>query len=271
MPQLFLQGAHLGEVNGVLFDKDGTLSNSEKHLIQLAHRRINEATSHFQKNFSNYKKTQEVKKLLAAAYGITSDGGLRPEGTVAVAGRQSNLISTATVFSLLGESWPSALQLAEKVFSKVERSVGEGSNKIVRRPLLPGAKKILKALNQSGVKCAVISNDTLLGIQNFLTENNLQTIISHTWSAEQRPSKPNPDAVIGLCSEIGVPPQSCALIGDADSDLVMAKQAGIGIRLGYVAGWSKKPHLTAHQHLVHDWNDLVVAENLKVPNIIGSL
>ena len=43
MPQLILKGIPIGEVKGVLFDKDGTLSNSENYLKELAFLRINEA------------------------------------------------------------------------------------------------------------------------------------------------------------------------------------------------------------------------------------
>ena len=36
MPRLLLRGADLGEIEAVLFDKDGTLSHSEPDLLTLA-------------------------------------------------------------------------------------------------------------------------------------------------------------------------------------------------------------------------------------------
>jgi phosphoglycolate phosphatase len=48
------------------------------------------------------------------------------------------------------------------------------------------------------------------------------------------------------------------LIGDADTDLMMARQAGVGVTLGYVAGWHREPTLTAHEHLISHWSDLTV-------------
>ena len=41
-----------------------------------------------------------------------------------------------------------------------------------------------------------------------------------------RPAKPDPAAVLGLCSRLGVSPSACALIGDASSDLLMAERVG---------------------------------------------
>jgi phosphoglycolate phosphatase-like HAD superfamily hydrolase len=36
---------------------------------------------------------------------------------------------------------------------------------------------------------------------------------------------------------IGVAPERCALIGDANSDLRMARSAGVAVALGYSTGW----------------------------------
>jgi len=50
----------------------------------------------------------------------------------------------------------------------------------------------------------------------------------------------------------------CALIGDADSDLHMAREAGVALTLGYVAGWQQPPRLSGHQHLIQHWRELQV-------------
>ena len=51
------------------------------------------------------------------------------------------------------------------------------------------------------------------------------------------------------------------LIGDADSDLLMARKAGIGLGLGYTAGWEQAPALTEHHQLIHHWDELQVMPN----------
>ena len=43
MATLMLRGAPIGNYDGVLFDKDGTLSHSEPHLQELAEARIRTA------------------------------------------------------------------------------------------------------------------------------------------------------------------------------------------------------------------------------------
>ena len=47
MAHLKLKDRNLGSFQGVLFDKDGTLSHSEPRLIELADARINEALRRF--------------------------------------------------------------------------------------------------------------------------------------------------------------------------------------------------------------------------------
>ena len=78
------------------------------------------------------------------------------------------------------------------------------------------------------------------------------------WSAEHRPRKPDPGAVHGLCRDLGITPDRCALIGDANSDLRMARSAGVPVVLGYQAGWKKAPLLDPEfPHLQH-WDELQV-------------
>jgi len=257
MAKLFIKGYPLGDVKGILFDKDGTLSNSEHHLIQLAELRIEQAVNFFeQKKFCRSKLTK-LQELLSAAYGITN-GQLSPGGTLAIASKDHNLISTATVLCILGESWPSSIEIANIIFNRVNSLENQGPQQMLKRNLLPGVFKMLGTLQEAKVLCALISNDTKEGIKSFLEKNNLENKITTFWSAEDHPAKPDPAAVIKLCKALMLEPSECALIGDADSDLQMAHKAGIGIVLGYTSGWTQPAQLTAHQHLIKHWDDLTI-------------
>ena len=102
MAQLLLKGHPIGNVQGVLFDKDGTLSHSEPHLLVLADARINKAVKVAQEQAPALKPS-ELSHTLRRAFGV-DHGMLDPGGTLAVASRQDNIASTATVFCLLGLS-----------------------------------------------------------------------------------------------------------------------------------------------------------------------
>ena len=261
MAHLSLRNHSLGLIHGVLFDKDGTLSHSEPHLIELADARIEQIIRVFASRGASTDVQAQLKGLLKRAMG-RCDSGLIPDGPLAVASRQHNLLSTATIFCLFDLSWPQALVLAEEIFDTVDRIHKQHSTKasLSPRPPLPHSKELLNELHRAGVICAVISNDTQHGIEQFLQDHGLSHLITGIWSADDTPCKPDPGAVHGLCRQLNLKPSQCALIGDADSDLLMARRAGIGYALGYVAGWHRTPDLTAHQHLIHHWPELKVEQ-----------
>ena len=262
MAHLQLNGRSLGLIQGVLFDKDGTLSHSEPLLIALADARITEAIERFQTMGASHRDLSELHDLLARTYG-RCESGVTPDGTLAVASRQHNLLSTATVFCQMQLGWPRALVLADEIFNAVDQRQEAKSSTTNSAALLPGAAELLRELNEAGVVCALISNDTTSGIEHFIDAHHLGHCISDIWSADNHPTKPDPGAVQGLCSQLHLKVEDCALIGDADTDLLMARQAGIGITLGYVAGWHQCPELTAHEHLIHHWSELTIAGRSK--------
>ncbi len=252
----------IGLVKGVLFDKDGTLSNSEKYLQNLAYARIKKAKHIYNQNLESEEVLENLEKLLSISYGITSQGQIQPEGLIAIGSRENNLIATAAIFSLLGKNWAESLETATEIFSVDDAQQNS--------QVLPGAKKVLQSLNKARVQCAIISNDSSKGIQTFLKANSLAHYFSKIWSSENLPSKPNPKAIDLLCKSLGLKPEECALIGDADTDLQMAQKAGIKIRLGYIAGWSKQPQLTRQTKILHHWDDLKIDLETKVLDEKGS-
>ena len=258
MSNLLLKGQPIGKVKGILFDKDGTLSNSEENLLKLTQLRINQVSTLIDShNGINKKSNIKLKQLLSTSYGITPKG-IKPDKILAVASRNDNLIATATIISLLEESWPNAINIATEAFDKADKLYLERQDRQLTSPVLPGFISFFKELRKKNIICSLISNDNTHGIKNFLNNNNLDKGISHFWSCENKPVKPNPLAVHALCKLIKLNPEDCALIGDSDSDLLMAQQAGIPIVLGYSGGWKIPPILTYQDHLFHNWEELSI-------------
>ena len=166
MAQLLLKGHPIGAIDGVLFDKDGTLSLSEPHLLNLAEQRIKAALELW--SATRGTPAKDLRRILSRAFGL-ENGALHPGGTLAVAARQDNLTSTATVFCLMGCSWPEGLALAERCFNDVDQQRTERPKP---SPLMEDAASMLRKLHAGGVQLAVISNDTRQGIQDFLDYNH---------------------------------------------------------------------------------------------------
>jgi len=245
-----------GEARGikaVLFDKDGTMSRSEPMLTALAESRILHCLE--QMGGSSVRgRSEELKDLLHRAYGLIPNHGLHPAGLTAVAAKDHNLISTATALTQVGLGWPEAHTIAEKVFAITDRLHEE---ELIPKPEpTEGLIKLLQELRSHDVLCGVISNDHEQGIHAFLDQHELRPLFQGLWSADHRPRKPDPGAVHGLCRDLGVSPSECALIGDANSDLSMARAAGVGVILGYSSGWRRPLDLDpSFPHLKH-WDQL---------------
>jgi phosphoglycolate phosphatase len=267
MAQLLLRGIELGEVEAVLFDKDGTLSISEPQLVTLAQARVFLCLEQVQPDLR-----PSLTDLLHRAYGLSpqpgvndrSGGAICPAGITAVASRDHNLIATATALVQVGLGWPEALALSEEVFAEADaadarRAAGAGVGGTSRTT--EGLRDWLAQLQAAGVCCAVISNDDIAGIETFLSSHGLSDFFSAIWSAEHRPRKPDPAAVHALCASLGVSVGRCALIGDANSDLRMAVAAGIPHQraLGYTAAWSAPPPLAEPHPRIHHWRELALA------------
>lgn len=264
MAQLLLRGQILADANGsphridaVLFDKDGTLSISEPMLHALASARVFYARQLLQQHHGDLSASSadELANLLQRAYGL-SDQSIHPAGATAVGSRTHNLLSTATALAQVGLGWPEALELSEAIFAATDGLHGQGSQ---HRPIATnGLHDLVEALGKAAVTCAVISNDDVAGIAAFLASQNLSSHFQGFWSADHSPRKPDPAAVHALCADLGVAVERCALIGDANSDLRMAQQAGVPVVLGYGAGWSSTPPLDPSFPCLRHWNELKV-------------
>jgi phosphoglycolate phosphatase len=243
-------------IRALLFDKDGTMSQSEPMLTALAESRILHCLEQTADS-AIFGRSEELQDLLHRAYGLIPNHGLHPAGLMAVAAKDHNLISTATALTQVGLGWPEALATAEKVFAITDQL--HEAESIPKPEPTVGLIELLQELRSQNVLCAVISNDHEQGIQSFLDHHELNFFIQGIWSADHRPRKPDPGAVHGLCQWLGVSPSECALIGDANSDLYMARKAGVGVIMGYCSGWHRPLDLDpSFPHLQH-WDQLSLA------------
>ncbi len=255
MHQLLIKGEPICRISSILFDKDGTLINSENRLLTLARSREELAKKFFQREEYTAGEITRLTYLLSKAYGLRKSS-IDPNGAMAIASEKDNLISTATIFCLLGKSWSKSLEIANEIFEKASQQSLNSKIKNIRDELLPGIVDLVKKSKQRGLKLAIMSNDSRAGIEKFLINNKLENQFSFFWSSEDNPPKPSPIAIKKLCKLMNSKISECALIGDSDTDLKMAKAAGVAVAIGYTAGWAKPPLLSEHHHLINHWNEL---------------
>ncbi len=258
MVELLMRNSSIGFIKGIIFDKDGTISNSEECLLELAKTRIVFSENKFKELKISNLKIWLLKKLLISVYGL-SKSSLEAKASVAIASREQNIISTATIFTLFGFNWFKSLSLSQEIFDEVDIFLSIQKDHTQRQKnLISGALDLLISLKNKNVFIALMTNDTQAGIEEFICSNNLEGIFDYSWSVENKPAKPNPEAVIELCKKINLNPSECALISDADTDLRMAKKADIQTVIGFTGGWKNPPNLTETKYLVEKLNELKI-------------
>jgi len=258
MAELLIRNSSVGFIKAIIFDKDGTLSNSEDHLVELAKTRIDFSENKFKDLKINNINIWLLRRLLVSLYGLRKNS-LLANSSLAIASREHNIISTATIFTLFGFDWFKSLSMGQKIFEEVDIFLSNQKDNIQKqRTLISGALDLLLTLKNKGVYIALMTNDTEEGIEEFIHRNKLKGIFDYFWSAEKKPSKPSPEAVIELCKKMNLKASECALISDADTDLKMAKEADIKFVIGFNGGWKNHPTLTEQRFSIEKLNELKI-------------
>jgi kojibiose phosphorylase len=102
----------------------------------------------------------------------------------------------------------------------------ESIESLTPEDLLPGARRFLEETRQSGVKIAVGSaSKNALQVIERLGIEGLIDVISDGYSVQNQ--KPAPDLFLHAASQLGIPPENCAVFEDAESGVQAALAGGM--------------------------------------------
>ncbi|MGY4972035.1 HAD family hydrolase [Streptomyces nigrescens] len=110
----------------------------------------------------------------------------------------------------------------------------------VAGPPINGAVAALKAVEATGRRVAVVSNNSAECVRAFLAQHALNGHVREVVGrATDRPDlmKPHPHSLLRAAELLGVDPSECVLIGDSITDIQAAHLAG-----GTAIGYANKPH-----------------------------
>jgi phosphoglycolate phosphatase len=218
-------GAVFNSIEAVIFDKDGTLANSEQYLRTLAQRRAQLIDA----------QIPGVQEPLLLAFGLDSHC-LQPTGLMAVGTRLENEIAAAAYIAETGCGWMEALEIARSAFAEADVSL---SHKARYTPLLAGAEDLLHRLRAVGIKIGLLSSDTLENVETFVQHYQLSSLIQG-YLGVHGPflTKTSPGLIEHLLTVLEVSPQQTLMIGDALSDVQVARQARLAGCVAMLGGWS---------------------------------
>lgn len=231
------------DIEAVIFDKDGTLANSESFLRFLGQKRSRLIDA----------QIPGVGEPLLMAFGIADDN-LDPTGLMAVGSRRENEIAAAAYIAETGRGWLESLDIARKAFDEAEKVFGnEGP-----APMFEGSLEVLKLLSGTGLKLGILSADTTDKVQEFVSYHQLENYIELAMGVDYGPSKPDPSLFIKGCQSLGVEPAATLMVGDSPVDIEMANRAGAAGCIGIGWGQSRGDRLQGASVAIAHLNEIRV-------------
>ena len=122
-----------------------------------------------------------------------------------------------------------------------------------RARLLPGARELLAALAQAGLKTALLTRNCRQAMRTVLDRFALRFDLA--WSRENGPIKPEPVGVLRACDRLGLTPARTLCVGDFHYDLQAASAAGADSAL-LVHGQAPPPFAEEATYVVRALSEL---------------
>lgn len=123
--------------------------------------------------------------------------------------------------------------------------------------LFAGAAELIAELAGAGFTLAVATGKSRLGLERALRASALGPFFQSTRCADECFSKPHPQMLEELMSELGVAAERTLMIGDTTHDLQMARNAGVaGLAVSYGAHGVEKLAALEPLACVHELSGL---------------
>jgi phosphoglycolate phosphatase len=204
------------DIQGMIFDKDGTLEDSRAYWYEVAIARIEAIES----------LVPGLGANLRLAFGLRGDS-LDPAGLMAVGSRRENEIAAAAYITATGRDWGLSLQIARSSFQQADRLVPPRIN-----PLYTDCRAMIEELAKAGLALAILSADTTARVEDFVKKNGLEKWLTVALGSDRGRSKPDPRLALETCEKMGVSMERVIMVGDSAGDMEMARKAGAAGAIG---------------------------------------
>jgi phosphoglycolate phosphatase len=230
-------------IQAILFDKNGTLEDSETYLRSLGQKaaRIVDA------------QVPGTGEPLLMAFGINGDC-LDPAGLISVASRRETEIAAAAYIAETGKTWFQSLKIARQALDEAEKYIGKTSS-----PLFVGSLDVLKSLSSAELKLGILSAATTAEVNEFVKYHQLSDYIQLEMGVDEGPSKPDPILFLQACKTLGVEPSATLMVGDSVGDMQMARNANSAGCIG-ITWIGKSDNVQGADVVINQLDDIQVVE-----------
>jgi len=216
------------KISAVIFDIDGTLVDSFSAYLSV-----------FNRGISRYKLGPVSREFLADC--VKEAMSL---------GEILRRIFSSDVDELLIENCKREIQ---ELFLKVEMDEAK---------TFPGVDELFNKLKNSGIKIGIATGRMTFPeyewnrFRSFGLDKFIDAIVT---TREVQARKPAPDVIIECAKRLNVPPEECLVVGDTESDIIAAREAG-GIPAAVTIGQDNMDLLTKENpgFIFRNLNDIII-------------
>ncbi|WP_319633563.1 HAD family hydrolase [Pelagibius marinus] len=220
------------KIEGILFDKDGTLLDYDATWAPLNKLAALEAAG---------GDAALAERLLQA-------GGYDP----ATDSHAPNSLLVSASNDVIAGSWAEMLGADPAHLTDRITAIFEASS-AATAVAVPGMEAVLAALKGRGLALGVATNDSEDSAYASLEPFGVVEHFTYVAGFDSgHGSKPGPGMVAGFCEATGLAPDAVAVVGDSHHDMEMGRSAGAGLLVGVLTGTGGRDDLAPHAHHVLD-------------------
>jgi HAD superfamily hydrolase (TIGR01549 family) len=230
--ELQLNGLLIKDVDLLIFDKDGTLTDLYTYWSWIAKERAKYICHHLNLGANYIDELQDVMGLDLMAKKF------RPEGPIGVKKRSEVLSAVVSFLESQGQKDPRVI--CEKAFAETDVLAQQNLPTIVK--LIPGVTDFFSKI-KGRCKTAIATADNTeraLLIMGFLNLPNFDLVVGGDQIAK---SKPDPEIVKKILLQLGVDPSRTVIVGDSHNDVFCGKNAGIKAQIAVCTGLDTREEL----------------------------
>jgi len=231
-------------IEAILFDKNGTLEDSESYLRTLGQKGARMIDA----------QIPGIGESLLMAFGINGDF-LDPAGLISVASRKETEVAAAAYIAETGRGWFESLKIACQALEEADQYVAKTPS-----PLFVGSLEVLKSLSVAGLKLGILSAATTEEVKKFVTIHKLGDYLQLEKGVDEGPSKPDPTLFLEACQALGAAPERTLMVGDSVGDMQMARDAKAAGCIG-ITWIGRADHVKGADVVINQLDEIQIIED----------
>ena len=233
------------DVDGILFDKDGTLLDFRSLWIDWS----KDIILHI---CSEIKIGDDQEKQLSASIGVDWEtGNWDVKGPLAIGTTQDLIAILAHQLYQANIPWNTAFALVTNVFTKVNKK-DSWKNRVKE---VPGLIRFLKRCRNHQLKLGVVTSDDYSHAVQHLKSLEIDSFFTAIIGGDQvTRGKPFPEAAEKACEKMGLNPRRSIVVGDSDGDMVLGNNIGSKANVGIIQESNETDHFLHADHLIHTYD-----------------